>query len=71
MPATEKTWRDNRTMHAIFAFGSVVLLAATVWMMVDDHYNRPWKDYTKKTIAADTWPLSARPGWERPRSWKG
>jgi len=60
MPATEKTWRDNRTMHVIFAWASVVMLAATVWMMVDDHYNRPWKKYTEKTIGADMWMATHR-----------
>ena len=55
MPATEKTWRDNRTMHVIFALSSVLLLAATVWMLVADHFGRDWKGITDRTIGLDTW----------------
>ncbi len=47
MPATEKTWRDQKLMHRIFAASGVILLVATVWMFLADH-NREWKNYQVK-----------------------
>ncbi|MBI5757901.1 MAG: hypothetical protein HZA46_05235, partial [Planctomycetales bacterium] len=36
MPATEQVWRNPKTMHIVFALSSILLLAATLWMMVAD-----------------------------------
>ncbi len=44
MPATEKTWRDMKLMHVVFAISSVAMLVGTLWMLVQDH-NREWKQY--------------------------
>jgi cbb3-type cytochrome oxidase cytochrome c subunit len=42
MQAAERTFRDQPTLHRIFAVASVGMLAAAVWMVVADH-DRPWK----------------------------
>ncbi len=44
MPASEKTWRDMKLMHVVFAISSVAMLIGTLWMLVQDH-NREWKQY--------------------------
>ena len=42
MPATEQTWYNQKRLHVVFGVASLVLLGATIWMLVADHY-RPWK----------------------------
>ncbi|WP_337174737.1 c-type cytochrome [Paludisphaera sp.] len=42
MQASEQTYRDQSTLHRIFAIASVGMLAAVVWMIAVDH-DRPWK----------------------------
>ena len=44
MPATEKTWRDQKLLNVLFGASSVLLLVATMWMLARDH-NRPWKKH--------------------------
>ena len=44
MPAPEKTCYNLRLLHKLFAAASLALLAATVWMFVQDH-RREWKVY--------------------------
>lgn len=46
MPATEKTFYDQRKLHVAFAVSSLALLAATVWMIVDD-YDDPWRGHQR------------------------
>ena len=48
MPATEKTWRDQRVMHIVFAGTSVVMLLSTFLMFAQDH-NRPWKPFQRQS----------------------
>lgn len=52
MPATEKTVRDMKKMHVVFAISSVILVLSTVWMFWKDH-DRPWKEYQKEARAID------------------
>ncbi|MFL2865233.1 MAG: hypothetical protein ACJZ8Y_08455 [Pirellulaceae bacterium] len=52
MPATDKTVRDIKKMHVIFAVTSVILVFSTVWMFWKDH-DRPWKEYQKEARAID------------------
>ncbi len=59
MPATEQTWRDQRTMHVVFGISAVVMLVATVWMFAKDHA-RPWKQYQKTQLAIDQFYLAGR-----------
>lgn len=47
MPATEKTWRDMKTMHMVFGISSITMLLATLWMFAQDH-NREWKPYQRQ-----------------------
>jgi cytochrome c551/c552 len=44
MPATEQIWRPLPTMHRIFAWSAVALLAATFLMMARDEA-RDWRKY--------------------------
>jgi len=44
MPATESTWRNQQTLHRIFAVTGVVLTISTLWMFWKDHA-RSWKTY--------------------------
>ena len=47
MPATEQIWRPLPTMHRIFAWSAVILLAATFLMMAKDE-SRDWRSYQTK-----------------------
>lgn len=47
MPATEKTWRDQKVLHIVFAFTSVAMLLTTFFMFAWDH-NRSWKGYQSR-----------------------
>lgn len=42
MAASDQTYRNQRTLHVVFAISSVAMLGTTVWMFWDD-YNRPFK----------------------------
>ena len=46
MPATEKTWYDQKLLHVVFGISSFVLLVVTVWMFAADHV-REWKGYQR------------------------
>jgi DNA repair exonuclease SbcCD ATPase subunit len=46
MPATEKTWRDQKLLHVVFGITGVILLVSTIWMFAADH-NRQWKVYQR------------------------
>ena len=55
MPATEKTWRDQKVLHVVFGCTGLVLLISTVWMFGADH-SRQWKKYqrTNRRVATTT-----------------
>jgi cytochrome c2 len=59
MPATEQTWRNQKTLHVIFGVTALVMAAATVWMMLKDH-NREWKDWQLKDRKKDAWMTQSR-----------
>ena len=42
MAATDKTYRNQRTLDIVFAVSCILMLASTVWMLVVD-YNREFK----------------------------
>src|SRR4051794_27057620 len=46
MAASDKTYRNQRTLHVVFAISSLAMLVTTVWMFWDD-YNRPFKKEQK------------------------
>lgn len=52
MPATESTWRNQNTLHRMFAVVSVVLTLATLLMFYQD-WNRSWKNYQVTTLAVE------------------
>jgi hypothetical protein len=60
MPATEKTWRDMKTMHMVFGLSSIAMLLSTLWMFGQDH-NREWKPYQRQyrevTVTLAEWEL--------------
>jgi cytochrome c2 len=47
MPASEKTWRDQKTLHVLFGCTGLLLLISTIWMIAADH-TREWKRYQRK-----------------------
>ena len=59
MPASEQTWRNQRTLHVVFGASAVVMAIATVMMMARDH-NREWKDWTLKDRKKDAWMIQSR-----------
>src|SRR5262245_63834930 len=42
MAATDKTYRDQRTLDIVFALSCLAMLGSLVWMFVQD-YNGEWK----------------------------
>ena len=62
MPATEKTWYDQKLLHVVFGLSSIVMLLATVWMFAADH-DREWKGYQRNFRNAEqrltTWRMGA------------
>ena len=42
-PRVIRHYRNQKTLHLVFAISSVAMLATTVWMFWDD-YNRPYKN---------------------------
>jgi cytochrome c551/c552 len=59
MPATEQTWRNQKTLHVVFAVSTLVMAIATAWMMADDHM-REWKSWQLKDRKKDAWMLASR-----------
>jgi cytochrome c2 len=59
MPATEQTWRNQKTLHAVFAASALVMAVATVMMMASDH-NREWKRWQLKDRKKDAWMTQSR-----------
>src|SRR5215213_249462 len=59
MPATEQTWRNQKTLHIVFGASALVMAIATVWMMATDH-NREWKDWQLKDRRKDAWMTQSR-----------
>jgi cytochrome c2 len=59
MPATEKTWRDQAKMHVIFGVSSLVMLAATIWMLAKDH-NREWRKWQLDDRSREEWTTRAQ-----------
>ena len=59
MPATEQTWRNQRTLHAVFGVSAVVLAIATLMLISRDH-NTEWKDWTLKDRKKDAWMIQSR-----------
>ena len=47
MPATDGFFRSLSKTHNVFAFSSLLLLAATLWMLYDDH-NDEWRVWQQK-----------------------
>ncbi len=58
MPATEKTWRNQKLMHVIFGATSLVMLAATLLLMAKDH-GREWKDWQLDNRKKEAWMIQA------------
>src|SRR4051794_5829406 len=59
MPATEQTWRNQRTLHVFFGVSALVMAVATVVMMMRDH-NREWKQWQLKDRHKDAWMIESR-----------
>ena len=53
MPATDQTYYNQKSLHRVFAVASVLLLAATVWVLVVDH-RRPWKQIQRTSDRLET-----------------
>src|SRR5262245_31135906 len=47
MAATDKTYRNQRTLNIVFAWSSVAFLLVCIWMMADD-YNKPHKQVQRE-----------------------
>src|SRR5690606_25402013 len=45
--ATDKTYRNQKTLDIIFAVSCILLLLTTFWMFAQD-YNRDWKKVQRK-----------------------
>ncbi len=59
MPATEKTWRDQKWMHVVFGVSSLIMLLATVWMLEKDH-NREWRRWQMQDRGKARWQHTSR-----------
>ena len=59
MPASEKTWREQKLMHAVFGASALLMLVSTIWMFAKDHY-REWKEYQRKFHEIESWTIDAR-----------
>ncbi|MDP6466445.1 MAG: hypothetical protein QF918_01805, partial [Pirellulaceae bacterium] len=46
MPATERTFYDQKLLHRLFAVSGLLMLISTIWMFMVDH-NRSWKPYQR------------------------
>ncbi len=52
MPATEKTWYDQKLLHVVFGCTGLLMLISTIWMFVADH-EREWKGYQRTMRGID------------------
>ena len=52
MPATEKTWYDQKLLHVVFGCTGLLMLISTIWMFAADH-QREWKGYQRKMRGID------------------
>lgn len=59
MPANEQTWRNQKTMHIVFAVSTLIMGVATIWMMAADH-KREWKSVQLADRKKDAWMLASR-----------
>ncbi|MCC6494277.1 MAG: c-type cytochrome [Pirellulales bacterium] len=59
MPATEQTWYNQKTLHVVFGASALLMAAATVLLMANDH-NREWKDWQLKDRKKDAWTVQSR-----------
>ena len=59
MPATEQTWRNQKTLHVAFGASAVVMAIATIWMAAADH-NRQWKGIQLDSRKRDAWMTQSR-----------
>ena len=68
MPATEKTWRDQKLLHVVFGFSSILMLVSTIWMFAADH-DREWKGYQRTFRNVEekliTWRMAAEESEKR------
>lgn len=53
MPATDKTVRDLKVLHVVFAASAITLFAAVFLMMYEDH-STEWRDYQRTAYEIDT-----------------
>ena len=59
MPASEKTWYDQKVMHIIFGVTALVMTIATLWLLAKDH-NRQWKSVQLENRKKSAWIIQAR-----------
>ncbi|NOY42516.1 MAG: hypothetical protein GXP26_11845 [Planctomycetes bacterium] len=59
MPATEKTWRNQKVLHIVFGVSTLVMLFATLWLLAKDH-NREWKKWQLADRKKDAWMIRAQ-----------
>lgn len=59
MPATEQTWRNQKRLHIVFAVSTAIMLLATLWTMLADHY-REWKTVQLDDRKKDAWMIQSR-----------
>ncbi len=54
MAASDQTYRNQKSLHLVFAISSVAMLVSTIWMFWDD-YNRPFKKVQRdfRTVEAE------------------
>ncbi|MCA9091847.1 MAG: c-type cytochrome [Planctomycetaceae bacterium] len=59
MPATDKNWRDLKSMHMIFAISGLTLFGSVLWMMAKDH-DREWRHYQAEFQLQDAEQMEAK-----------
>lgn len=69
----EKTFYNIQRLHWIFAFTSLLLLATTLGMLIQDHY-RSWKQYQRRAaeidIQTDRWLQQAALAQDDTQQWQ-
>jgi cbb3-type cytochrome oxidase cytochrome c subunit len=53
MPATEETFRSQRTLHIVFGVSSLLMAVVLFWMIMADHL-RPWKNVQREFQKIET-----------------
>ncbi len=53
MAATDKTYRNQKTLNVIFAVSCVLMFASILWMLYDD-YHRSWKSVQREFRDVET-----------------